>query len=176
MAFALPSLARLFAAPALRGGASSSRRRGATLTIDGIEELKNNLARMLPGEAQKILRNAAGAVAALIRDDIRRAMPANVRHYKTAIAVYRPRLRRGQVAADVVAKRTPPRAFYIHNIVEYGTKDRFTKTGAFRGKVAAQPFKGPVVERWRPRVPQEFQRALDVGLAAAWEKRRTGAK
>lgn len=170
----IPVLARGAALAA--GGGGSSSKRPAVLVIDGIEELKNNLARMLPGEAQKILRAAAGEVAGKIRDDIRAVIPANVRHYKNAIAVYRPRLRRGQVAAEVVAKRTPPRAFYIHNIVEHGTKDRFTKAGVFRGAVGAQPFKGPVVDRWRSKVPAEFQKALDAGLAAAWERRKTGAK
>lgn len=169
-----PILARAAFAGFTNGGGSG--RRGNTLVIEGIETTKDNLARMLPGEAQKILRRTVGAVAALIRNDIRLAIPANVRHYRTAIAVYRPRLRRGQVAADVVAKRTPPRAFYIHNIIEHGTRDRFTKSGAYRGSVTAQPFKGPVVERWRPKVAAAFETALYAELAAAWERRRTGKK
>lgn len=173
MAF-VPFLARSVGGSALRGGASS--RAAKAIRIDGLEELQANLERMIPGEAQKVLRNAAGAVAALIRDDIRSAMPAHVRHYKTAIAVYRPRLRKGEVAAEVVAKRTPPRAFYLHNIVEHGAQNRFTKSGASRGSVAAYPFKEPVVNRWRTRVPAEFQRALSEGLAKAWERRRTGTK
>ena len=80
------------------------------------------------------------------------------------------------VAADVVAKRTPPKAFYLHNIVEGGTKDRYTKSGAFRGRVKAQPFKKPVVDRWRSKVPAEFEKQLAIKLEKAWEKRRTGAK
>ena len=174
----LPLLARALGGAALRGGAASGtgRRARQTIVIEGIEQLKDNLARMLPGEAQKILRSAAGDVAGLMRDDIRAAMPSHVRHYKTAIAVYRPRLRRGEIAADVIAKRTPPRAFYIHNIVEHGTTDRFTKFGAFRGLVQAYPFKGPVVARWRPKVPAELEKALDRQLSAAWERRRTGAR
>lgn len=170
-----PLIARALGGAALRGG-TGRRRSQNVMRIDGIEELKNNLARMLPGEAQKILRAAATDVAGQIRDDIRAAIPDNVRHYKNAIATYRPRLRRGEIATDVVAKRTPPHAFYIHNIVEHGTKDRFTKAGAARGAVAAQPFKQPVVDRWRPKVPRAFQAALDRGLALAWERRRTGAK
>lgn len=171
----IPILARAAGGAAIRGGGSSSKARNV-MRIDGIEQLKNNLAVMLPGQAQKILRSAAVDVAGQIRDDIRAAIPANVRHYRLAIATYRPRLRRGEIAADVVAKRTPPRAFYIHNIVEHGTKDRFTKAGAFRGAVTAQPFKEPVVNRWRPKVPRAFDEALGRGLADAWEKRRTGAK
>jgi hypothetical protein len=172
---AIPLLARALGGAALRGRSGGSRARNV-LRIDGIEQLKDNLARMIPGEAQKILRKAAVDVANLIRDDIRAALPGNVRHYRLAIQTYRPRLRRGEIAADVVAKRTPPRAFYIHNIVESGTKARFTKGGAARGAVTAQPFKKPVVDRWRSKVPGAFEEALSRGLTAAWARRRTGAK
>jgi hypothetical protein len=171
-----PIIARALGGAALRGGGGGGARARNVLRIDGLEQLKDNLARMIPGEGQKILRKAAVDVANMIRDDIRAALPANVRHYRLAIATYRPRLRRGEIAADVVAKRTPPRAFYIHNIIEHGAKDRFTKAGAYRGAVAAQPFKDPVVNRWRSRVPDEFERALSRGLSEAWARRRTGAK
>lgn len=151
-----------------------ARNRGEALVIDGIEELKRNLEVMVPKEAGAIMRKAVVDVANLIRDDIRAAVPSHVSHYRSSIQVYRPRVGRGQVAADVVAKRTPPKAFYLHNIVEHGTQGRRTKSGAFRGSTAAYPFKAPVVERWRPRVPVELQKALSTQLARAWERRRTG--
>lgn len=151
-------------------------RRGDAIQIVGIEELKKNLKDFLPREAQNILRQAATAVANDIRDEIRANIPDNVKHYATAIATYRPRVGKHQVAAEVVAKRTGPKAFHLHNIIEAGTKDRYTKSGAFRGKVAAQPFKKPVVDRWRPKVPKRFQEHLSAKLEAAWAKRRTGAK
>ena len=153
---------------------AGARSRGEAIVIDGLEELKANLETMVPKEATGIMRKAVVDVANLIRDDIRAAIPTHVRHYRTAIATYRPRVGRGQVAADVVAKRTPPRAFYLHNIVEFGTNNRYNKAGAFRGSTAAHPFKEPIVERWRQRVPEELQKALSQQLAAYWERRRTG--
>lgn len=151
-------------------------RRGEAIQLEGIETTRENLEKFLPREANRILRRSAERLANLIRDDIRAALPPNVRHYRLAIAMYRPRVRRGLIAADVVAKRTPPRAFYIQNIVEHGTKDRFTKTGAFRGSVEAQPFKEPVLRRWRPKIQLAFEYAVENELAAAWERRRTGKK
>lgn len=151
-----------------------ARARGEAITLDGIAELKANLETMLPKEATAIMRKTTVDVANMIRDEIRAAIPSHVRHYRTAIATYRPRVGRGQVAADVVAKRTPPRAFYLHNIVEHGTTGRTTKAGANRGSTAAFPFKDPVVERWRPKVPLAFENALRKQLAIAWERRRTG--
>jgi len=152
-------------------------RKGPALVIHGIDELKYNLSHLMPYEAQSIMRKAVGQVAGEIRDEIRDNLPENVKHYRTAIAVYRPRLgRTGKylVAADVVAKRTPPRAFYIANIIEAGTKDRYTKTGAFRGKVKAQPFKKPVVDRWRPKVPSRFEQVLKQKIQEDWDRRKTG--
>lgn len=148
------------------------------IQIEGVEELKKTLLQMMPREVGKILRNAVGAVAGELRDEIRANMPAHVRHYRTAIQVYRPRLGRGVIAADVVAKRTPPRAFYLHNIVEHGARNRFTKAGVPRGSVPAFPFKEPVVERWRNsgRIAEAFDRAIGTQIELAWARRKGGNK
>lgn len=154
-------------------------RKGPAIVIHGIDVLKDNLTHLLPSEAQRIMRQAVGQVAAEIRDEVRENLPPNVKHYRTSIAVYRPRLgRTGKyfVSADVVAKRTPPRPFYIANIVEYGTKDRYTKSGAFRGRVKAQPFKRPVIERWRPKVSARFNEVLQQKLREDWERRKVATE
>lgn len=153
-------------------------KKGEAIQLVGIEQLKKNLMKdgFLAREAHNLLRQAVSAVATDIRNEVRANIPPNVKHYKKAIATYRPRVGKSVIAAEVVAKRTPPRAFYLHNIVEHGTTDRYTKSGAYRGKVKAQPFKKPVVDRWRAKVPKRFQEHLSAKLEAAWAKRRTGVK
>lgn len=151
-------------------------RRGAAIQITGLEELKENLRGLVPREAHNILRQAATGVANEIRDEIRANIPENVKHYRTAIATYRPRSGKYVVSADVVAKRTKPKAFYIHNIIEHGTKDRYNKKGQFRGKVKAQPFKDPIVDKWRPKVPDRFREVLHQKLRELWANRATGVK
>src|SRR5690606_12016817 len=120
--------------PVLSFREGTAVRKGPAIVIHGIDVLKHNLTHLLPDEAESLMRKAVGQVAAEIRDEVRDNLPENVKHYRTSIVVYRPRLgRTGKyfVSADVVAKRTPPRPFYIANIVEYGTKDRYTRSGAF---------------------------------------------
>lgn len=147
------------------------------IQIEGLEQLKKNLESFLPGEVKKIMRNAVTAVANQVRDDIRANLPSHLTHYRSKVATYRPRLTRsGGAAAQVVAKRTAPKPFYLANIYEHSKGQiRKTKAGKSRGRVAATPFAGPAAERLRRLMPAVFERHFDEKVLEAWDKRRTGA-
>lgn len=146
------------------------------IQIEGLEQLRKNLTDFLPREVNKIVRNAVTALANEVRDDMRAHIPPHLAHYRSKIATYRPRLTRsGGAAAHVVAKRTPPKPFYLANIYEHSKEqERYTKTGKRRGKVKATPFAGPAAERLKKRMPGAFEKHFDAKVAEAWEKRKSG--
>lgn len=111
--------------------------------IKGVEEVNRALEAMGPKNARRIGGNAARAGAREIRDEIKARVPRpgwakDVRVRTAKAADTGPTERRA-----VVDFKPKSRGQRLGHIFEFGTVQRYTKKGAFRGRVAARPFMRP---------------------------------
>jgi len=125
-----------------------------SLEMDGLAELRETLERILPDEAEKILRqtvhNLGERVAVLLQGAVKKDTHAAER----SIRVRRKRGEKHYPVAEVRGGSTAPYLIML----EFGTR-----------RTKAQPFINPTVEGVRPDLPgiyrQEFAEVLEKALA-----------
>ena len=153
-------------------------RKGPAINIEfeGLAELRQHLDAMRKSEIAKVARNAVGAVAAELRDDIRRSLPSNIAHHAKDVVVRRPRARSKRANADVIAraKRSGSaegeNGFSHWHFFEYGTKERKQKSGKHTGRMKATPFKNPAVARMNEKLEERFTKHFLDKIEDFWNK------
>jgi len=153
----------------------ATERKGPAVNVEfeGLAELRQHLDAMRKSEIAKVARNAVGAVAAELRDDIPRSLPPNVAHHDKDIVVRRPRARSKRANADVVArsKRSDTEKGFSHwHFFEYGTKERKHKSGKRTGRMKATPFKNPAVARMNEKLEERFTKHFLDKIEDFWNK------
>ena len=167
-----------------------------TVKVEGLAELGRALSAFPPALAKRYLRRATYEAARAFADDAAQRA-ASARLYKPAmeqiaknIAVFARRdvdpgttahysvgVRRIKLSRKIKSVlRTLRRAgqgvriendtFFWHWF-EFGTQDRHTKKGAYRGKILAQPFLRPAFEAKKDASVEVFKAALAAGVDAA---------
>lgn len=125
-----------------------------SLEMDGLAELRETLERILPGEAEKILRETVHNLGARVAEALQRAVKKDTRQAERSIRV---RKKRGQKHFPEAEVRGGASAPYLL-MLEFGTR-----------RTRAQPFITPTVEQTRPDLPrvyrEEFAQALEKALA-----------
>lgn len=119
------------------------------VTVIGMRDLKNILTTVMPREAANITRRAVVRVAALVRDDMRKATKADDPKMSKAIIHKRERGKPGLFEAGVYitagkAGGTPPRRRWHWR--EFGST-----------KNTAKPFVTPAVKRMEAKIPSLFR-------------------
>lgn len=146
------------------------------IEFEGLDELRHALDGMRKSEIAKVARNAVGAIAAELRDDIRRNLPANIAHHAKDVVVRRPRARSTRANADVIARAKKMNAkegengFSHWHFFEYGTAERKQKSGKRTGRMTATPFKNPAVERANKNLEERFTKHFLDKVEDFWGK------
>ena len=156
----------------------ATKRKGPAVNVEfqGLKELRAALDGLRKSEIAKVARNAVGAVAAELRDDIRRHLPSNVAHHAKDVVVRRPRARSSRANSDVIAraKRTnaaPGENGFSHwHFFEYGTQERKHKSGKRTGRMTATPFKNPAVARMNEKLEDRFTHHFLKKIEELWER------
>lgn len=157
----------------------ASHKKGPAISVqfEGIEELRAALDGLRKNEIARVSRNAVGAIAAELRDDIRQNLPQNIAHHAKDIVVKRPRARSTWARADVMARgkkvggdETGELGFSHWHFFEYGTEERFTKDGDHRGSMWPTPFKNPAVQRMSGKIEERFTELFLQKIEDQWNK------
>ena len=131
--------------------------------VEGLEELHRDLTTMAdhikPSALQLILKKIAAPFAAKLLPLTPLGPTGNLRR---GVQAWSPRItanRPHAMARAGIRYKVAPHA----GLVEYGTKDRYTKAGAYRGRGPARNFISPLAER---ELPGMLKQAID----AIWER------
>lgn len=125
-----------------------------SLEMEGLAELRETLERILPDEAEKILRQTVHNLGERVGDMLKGAVKKVTHQAERSIKV---RKKRGEKHFPVAEVRGGATAPYLI-MLEYGTR-----------KTKAQPFITPTVEQVKPDLPriyrEEFAEVLEKTLA-----------
>ena len=126
------------------------------MAIEGLDEVVDSLANVLPKEARNLARSTVQNIAQEVAKGMKLKAPKDEGELRKSIIAYRRRGTPTQVASDVIirhGKGQKINAFYWH-FVENGTAD-----GA-----PAQPYITPTVEEMRPKIPDIFRDKMGKNL------------
>lgn len=130
------------------------------MSIEGLDEVLENLTDVLPREAKNLARSTVHGIAGKVRTSMRQKAPRRKGTLRKAIVAVRRRGAQTQVASDVWinhGKGQKHDAWYWH-FVEWGTQDQ-----------PAQPYINPTVEEITPKIPaiyrDEFGKRLEKLMA-----------
>jgi len=110
---------------------------------------------------------AIGEAADMIRDEIKAEAPVD--EGKLVDAVYA-RMAAGGNVAEVGVDQSKGGAPHAH-MVEYGTSQRATGSGASRGKMGRNPFFRRGLERSRNRAIEEIKQIVGKGVSKIWDSK-----
>ena len=129
--------------------------------VEGLEELQRDLQKLAsavsPKELQPVLKQEAAAFAAKLLPLAPVGPTGNLRK---GVRAWTPKItarRPDAMARAGVRYRVAP---HVH-LVEYGTAERYTKAGAYRGYGPARPFIMPLADREMPGILRRI-------IAAVW--------
>ena len=119
--------------------------------IDALEDLE-------PRAAHKTVERALKKVGNFLAGKARAAAPSRPRKMKSKT---RARNAKRDKPGSVVSARHA-----LSPIVQHGTRDRFTRSGAFRGRIEANPFITRTADEWGDealdKVDDEIAKALEL--------------
>ena len=146
------------------------------MVLEGAEALEANL-RELPRQlARNTLRRALLKAAQPMADEARRLLPSMAAwKNEYVVAGYRlsarqqaqapkPQRMAGQPVEVFVYVGVKPKR-HLH-LLEFGTGPRYTKTGAYRGMMQADPFMRPAFDQTTTLVLEDFGRTLGREIEA----------
>lgn len=122
------------------------------IQIEGLDELRDQLANVAPREANNILRAAVHGLAGQVRDEMRARVPTRTTALQKSIRAVR---RRGKPNFPVSEVRGGGGAPYML-MTEFGTSHS-----------KAQPFIVPTVEAMRPGMADEYRKQFGKKLERA---------
>lgn len=115
--------------------------------LEGVPELRAQLGRLTPAAQRKVVRPAFLAGARFLRKAVRLAAPIGpTRNLSRGVTIEAPRFfDAANPSVEVGWKRGRAGGSHAH-LVEKGTKERRTRTGANRGAARANPFFEQAIE------------------------------
>lgn len=136
--------------------------------VKGLEELQQDLkslaAKMAPKQLQPILAGEARKFAAKLGPRTPVGPTGNLRR---GVRSWTPRItarRPDAMARAGVRYQIAPHA----HIVEYGTRERYTRAGAYRGSMPAQPFIMPLANQEMPGMLQRIINRIYEVINKEW--------
>ena len=136
--------------------------------VEGLEELQRDLTTMAehisPAALQKMLKPIAAPFAAKLLPLTPLGPTGNLRK---GVQAWSPKItsnRPHAMARAGVRYKVAPHV----GLVEYGTKDRYTKTGAYRGRGPARNFISPLAERELPGMLKQVINAIWDRIYKDW--------
>lgn len=154
------------------------------IRIEGLTELQTLLKDELPRAAHNIARQAVQAIAQEFAKELRPVTPQRTGNLRRSISVQRGRGDRNAIFSDVYfASGADAKAdgFYWR-FIEHGTAPHAINPNSdlSRGSrqtgqllhTPAQPFVGPLRERFAPRIPDMFREKMGVQLEKTLARRR----
>lgn len=130
--------------------------RKETTLVVGVAELRDMLRNYAPNEARNIIRQTVHGIAAEVAKGVRSRVKQRGKRLLKSIKVVRRRGEPNAPRSDVRAGSTAPYAIML----EYGTS-----------KTKAQPYVGPTVEEFRPRMPEIMKRQFVEKLVKSIARR-----
>lgn len=145
-----------------------------TTTVQGADEVIRAMEHIVSKDVVKVLRTAVTKGSRIVAAKIRAAAPiGKTKRLRKSVSVRSPKRKR---KGEAVAKLAKVRAPHAH-LIEQGTKQRRTKSGANRGLVTPRPFsrrafraaQGEAVQK----VEAEIKSGIDKAINAAATKGKT---
>lgn len=146
------------------------------MTLDGAEALEANL-RDLPvhlarSAIKRALMTAAAPMVAAAQSGLKSSAP-----WKNTYVLVSDKLTRRQAAQAAKPERVggQPVEFFVYvgvrpkrhlHLIEFGSGPRYTKTGAYRGRMTADPYMRPAFDSTAPLVLADFGRILGREIEA----------
>lgn len=139
-----------------------------TIQLTGVKEIDSVL-KGLPDQINHRVLQAAHADAAKPLVDRAKTLAPNGRTFnlEKSIGVVKSSFSRAESLGEITIG--PRRGSYKGNVahlLEYGTRGRYTKSGAYRGKVTAKPFMAPAWEATKETVLGRIVDSISTKLFA----------
>jgi HK97 gp10 family phage protein len=146
-----------------------------SVVVTGIRELDNVFRKLPENISHRILQTAHSKAARPMVRTMRDLAPVRNGTLRDSIGVVRSTLRRANNLGEIgIGPRLGRRGGFHGHLVEFGTRPRRTKKGAYRGRMRKQPFVLPAFERHKSSVGSDI--LTDIAKSMVSTMKRYGKR
>ena len=137
--------------------------KGTTVTLRGTEEIIRRLEKLPSEVSEKVMASALRAGAKIIAEEMKRLAPRQ----KTKDAIGISKTRKSLALEDIEYRVGPDNSDFVALYDEFGTGERFHRSGHRTGRHPVRPFARPAFERSKGAAEARVIEVVDRGIAAA---------